>query len=225
MPVPTIPMPSSAPPAWPRRSTGSRPASRQARLPPTPTRAASRRTSCCRPRWGRRARPRSCRRRCPARAPGGAMPRSASSAFARSRTSTRRWPRTRSTRAGRTGAQRGARPRARGARRRQRARLRARLRLHLGLQSGSHRPGDRRAARSRGACRIPRPRSGIADPHGAWVELEHRLGCAVFEIPTLPPSVPGMRVHKSLHEALRRAGGRAEPQCLAPPEPSTRAGG
>ncbi len=49
---------------------------------------------------------------------------------------------------------------------------------------------------------------GIADPHGTWAELEHRLGRAVFEIPTLPPSVPGMRVHKSLHEALRRAGGR-----------------
>jgi glycerol-3-phosphate dehydrogenase subunit B len=49
---------------------------------------------------------------------------------------------------------------------------------------------------------------GIADPHGAWTELEHRLGRTVFEIPTLPPSVPGMRVHKSLRETLRRAGGR-----------------
>jgi glycerol-3-phosphate dehydrogenase subunit B len=49
---------------------------------------------------------------------------------------------------------------------------------------------------------------GIADPHGAWTELEHRLGRTVFEIPTLPPSVPGMRVHKSLTDALRRAGGR-----------------
>ena len=49
---------------------------------------------------------------------------------------------------------------------------------------------------------------GIADPHGAWTELEHRLGRTVFEIPTLPPSVPGIRVHKSLHETLRRAGGR-----------------
>ena len=48
---------------------------------------------------------------------------------------------------------------------------------------------------------------GIADPHGAWTELEHRLGRTVFEIPTLPPSVPGMRVHKSLTDALRRAGG------------------
>ncbi|MET0512275.1 MAG: glycerol-3-phosphate dehydrogenase subunit GlpB [Thermoleophilaceae bacterium] len=49
---------------------------------------------------------------------------------------------------------------------------------------------------------------GIADPHGAWSELEYRLGRTVFEIPTLPPSVPGMRVHKSLQDALRRAGGR-----------------
>ncbi len=49
---------------------------------------------------------------------------------------------------------------------------------------------------------------GIADPHGVWTELEHRLGRTVFEISTLPPSVPGMRVHKSLHDALRRAGGR-----------------
>jgi glycerol-3-phosphate dehydrogenase subunit B len=48
---------------------------------------------------------------------------------------------------------------------------------------------------------------GIADPHGVWTELEHRLGRTVFEIPTLPPSVPGMRVYKSLNETLRRAGG------------------
>jgi glycerol-3-phosphate dehydrogenase subunit B len=49
---------------------------------------------------------------------------------------------------------------------------------------------------------------GIADPHGVWIELEHRLGRTVFEIPTLPPSVPGMRVYRSLNETLRRAGGR-----------------
>jgi glycerol-3-phosphate dehydrogenase subunit B len=30
----------------------------------------------------------------------------------------------------------------------------------------------------------------------------------VFEVPTLPPSVPGMRVFAILREALRRAGGR-----------------
>jgi glycerol-3-phosphate dehydrogenase subunit B len=48
---------------------------------------------------------------------------------------------------------------------------------------------------------------GIADPHGVWAALEHGLGRPVFEVPTLPPSVPGMRVFAILREALRRAGG------------------
>ena len=39
---------------------------------------------------------------------------------------------------------------------------------------------------------------GIRDPHGAWSDLEHRLGRSVFEIPTLPPSVPGMRLYEIL---------------------------
>jgi glycerol-3-phosphate dehydrogenase subunit B len=49
---------------------------------------------------------------------------------------------------------------------------------------------------------------GVRDPHGAWSDLEHRLGRQVFEIPTLPPSVPGMRLFEILRTALRRAGGR-----------------
>jgi glycerol-3-phosphate dehydrogenase subunit B len=49
---------------------------------------------------------------------------------------------------------------------------------------------------------------GIADPHRAWSELQERLGRPVFEVPTLPPSVPGMRVFATLRERLRRAGGR-----------------
>ena len=49
---------------------------------------------------------------------------------------------------------------------------------------------------------------GIADPHGAWSELERRLARPVFEVPTLPPSVPGMRLFAILRDALRRAGGR-----------------
>ena len=48
---------------------------------------------------------------------------------------------------------------------------------------------------------------GIASPHDVWSELEHGLGRPVFEVPTLPPSVPGMRVFAVLHDALRRAGG------------------
>jgi glycerol-3-phosphate dehydrogenase subunit B len=49
---------------------------------------------------------------------------------------------------------------------------------------------------------------GIADPHGAWTELQDHLGRPVFEVPTLPPSVSGMRVFATLRERLRRAGGR-----------------
>jgi glycerol-3-phosphate dehydrogenase subunit B len=36
--------------------------------------------------------------------------------------------------------------------------------------------------------------------------LQARLNATVFEIPTLPPSVPGMRLYRTLRAALRRAG-------------------
>ncbi len=49
---------------------------------------------------------------------------------------------------------------------------------------------------------------GMRDPHAALGELEARLGRRVFEIPGLPPSVPGMRLFELLHHALRSAGGR-----------------
>jgi glycerol-3-phosphate dehydrogenase subunit B len=49
---------------------------------------------------------------------------------------------------------------------------------------------------------------GLRDPHGVWTDLQERLGRPVFEIPTLPPSVPGMRVYDILRAALRAAGGR-----------------
>jgi glycerol-3-phosphate dehydrogenase subunit B len=49
---------------------------------------------------------------------------------------------------------------------------------------------------------------GLRDPHGVWSDLQHRLGRPVFEIPTLPPSVPGMRLYATLRAALRAAGGR-----------------
>jgi glycerol-3-phosphate dehydrogenase subunit B len=48
---------------------------------------------------------------------------------------------------------------------------------------------------------------GLNDPAGAVADLEHRLGRALFEIPTLPPSVPGMRLYEILRTALRAAGG------------------
>jgi glycerol-3-phosphate dehydrogenase subunit B len=49
---------------------------------------------------------------------------------------------------------------------------------------------------------------GIRDPHGVWTDIADRLGHQVFEVPTLPPSVPGMRLFATLRERLRRAGGR-----------------
>ena len=49
---------------------------------------------------------------------------------------------------------------------------------------------------------------GLRDPHGAWSDLERRLERPVFEIPTLPPSAPGMRLYDALRAALRGAGGR-----------------
>ncbi len=49
---------------------------------------------------------------------------------------------------------------------------------------------------------------GLRDPFGALADVEQRLGRRVFEIPTLPPSVPGMRLYEILSSALRAAGGR-----------------
>lgn len=49
---------------------------------------------------------------------------------------------------------------------------------------------------------------GLGDPHATLVDLQERLGRPVFEIPTLPPSVPGMRLFAILSHALRGAGGR-----------------
>ena len=49
---------------------------------------------------------------------------------------------------------------------------------------------------------------GLRDPRAVWSDLEHRLGRPVFEIPGLPPSVPGMRLYEILRSTLRGAGGR-----------------
>ncbi len=49
---------------------------------------------------------------------------------------------------------------------------------------------------------------GLHDPAATLAELEARLGRRVFEIPTLPPSVPGLRLYAILHHRLRQAGGK-----------------
>jgi glycerol-3-phosphate dehydrogenase subunit B len=49
---------------------------------------------------------------------------------------------------------------------------------------------------------------GLEDAGAAWRDLERGLGRRVFEVPTLPPSVPGMRLFEHLKARLRAAGGR-----------------
>jgi glycerol-3-phosphate dehydrogenase subunit B len=49
---------------------------------------------------------------------------------------------------------------------------------------------------------------GIEGAREVWRELEARLGHPVFEVPTLPPSVPGIRVYETMTSALRRQGTR-----------------
>jgi glycerol-3-phosphate dehydrogenase subunit B len=48
---------------------------------------------------------------------------------------------------------------------------------------------------------------GIYNTHQIWRELQDELDCGVFEIPGLPPSIPGMRLHQILCQAVQRAGG------------------
>jgi glycerol-3-phosphate dehydrogenase len=51
---------------------------------------------------------------------------------------------------------------------------------------------------------------GLRNPVEVLRDLEARLGCRVFEMPGLPPSVPGIRLHHILVDAIRKAGGRVE---------------
>jgi glycerol-3-phosphate dehydrogenase subunit B len=49
---------------------------------------------------------------------------------------------------------------------------------------------------------------GLEKAGEVWRDLERRLEHRVFEVPLLPPSAPGMRLHKALTGALRTAGAR-----------------
>lgn len=58
-----------------------------------------------------------------------------------------------------------------------------------------------------GATRVGLPAVLGLERHAeAWRDLQDRLGAPVFEIPTLPPSVPGMRLFNAFKAALTRAG-------------------
>jgi glycerol-3-phosphate dehydrogenase subunit B len=51
---------------------------------------------------------------------------------------------------------------------------------------------------------------GLRDPLGVVADLQRYSGAQIFEIPTLPPSVPGMRLFAIFREAITRAGGRIQ---------------
>lgn len=49
---------------------------------------------------------------------------------------------------------------------------------------------------------------GLRDPMGVVADLQHLSGAQIFEIATLPPSVPGMRLFNLLRDAIEQRGGR-----------------
>ncbi|MCL4861377.1 MAG: glycerol-3-phosphate dehydrogenase subunit GlpB [Caldilineaceae bacterium] len=51
---------------------------------------------------------------------------------------------------------------------------------------------------------------GLNQHPAAWAELQERLAAPVFEIPTLPPSVAGLRLYQALAQRLQRLGVRVE---------------
>jgi glycerol-3-phosphate dehydrogenase subunit B len=64
-------------------------------------------------------------------------------------------------------------------------------------------------ARVNGAARVGLPAVLGLDGHAeVWRDFQERLGTPVFEIPTLPPSVPGIRLYSAFKRALLRSGAR-----------------
>jgi glycerol-3-phosphate dehydrogenase subunit B len=61
--------------------------------------------------------------------------------------------------------------------------------------------------RLNGATRVGMPAVlGLNDYPRSWQHLQDLIGVPVFEIPTLPPSVPGVRLYNVFKAALARAG-------------------
>jgi glycerol-3-phosphate dehydrogenase subunit B len=56
---------------------------------------------------------------------------------------------------------------------------------------------------------------GLQQAMAVKADLEGQLARPIFEIPILPPSVPGMRLHHILWHAIERAGGRVQEGMLA----------
>ncbi|MBF6604015.1 MAG: FAD-binding protein [Chloroflexi bacterium] len=66
-------------------------------------------------------------------------------------------------------------------------------------------------ARVRGPGRVALPAIlGLQDHPAVLAAARARLPLVPFEVPLVPPSVPGMRMYRALREALRRRGGRIQ---------------
>src|SRR5436190_9287899 len=71
--------------------------------------------------------------------------------------------------------------------------------------------GRQLRALRQGATRIGLPAVlGLNDPLGVVADLQRLSGAQIFEIPTLPPSVPGMRLFRIFRDAIVGAGGRLQ---------------
>ena len=81
-------------------------------------------------------------------------------------------------------------------------------------------PSCAAAAGRRERVALPGRARARATPHGVWRDLQERLGRPVFEVPTLPPSVPGHAVYATLRDALRRARRARRPQRASRSAPS-----
>jgi glycerol-3-phosphate dehydrogenase subunit B len=72
------------------------------------------------------------------------------------------------------------------------------------IQAAWKKPGNRA-----GDMRIGFPAVlGMNDTRSITKDLADQLGYPVFEIPTLPPSIPGMRLSHLLHKAIEKFGGQ-----------------
>ncbi len=70
---------------------------------------------------------------------------------------------------------------------------------------------DARGARGGGSGRVGLPAVlGLRDHAAALEEARRRLPLEPFEIPLVPPSVPGVRLYEALRAVIRRAGGRIQ---------------
>jgi glycerol-3-phosphate dehydrogenase subunit B len=78
----------------------------------------------------------------------------------------------------------------------------------VGRAVDATRPGGLRTG---GAVRLALPAVlGLRDHAAVLADLRQRLGLPVFELPLVPPSIPGMRLFDALRRSLLAAGGRIQ---------------